>query len=115
MEVISNKDGDLISQFDIINENEIPILERLADLPPQILSTPHHKMLILLKHNHIDANKGKIRGYLYLEGILGFCKLFKRATKNLGFPLMFKTTNLQDIRYTPMGDDINVTIKSLYL
>ena len=67
MEVISNKDGDLISQFDIINENEIPILERLADLPPQILSTPDHKMLRLLINKHIDANKGKFTGYLYLE------------------------------------------------
>ena len=35
MRVISNKDGDLLSQFDIINENDIPVLERLADLPPQ--------------------------------------------------------------------------------
>ena len=31
MKVISNKDGDLISQFDNINENDIPILERIAE------------------------------------------------------------------------------------
>ena len=30
MRVISNKDGDLLSQFDNINENDIPILEQLA-------------------------------------------------------------------------------------
>ena len=36
MTVISNKVGDLLSQFDKINENDIPVLERLADLPPQI-------------------------------------------------------------------------------
>ena len=36
MRAISNKDGDLLSQFDNINENDIPVLERLADLPPQI-------------------------------------------------------------------------------
>ena len=38
--VITKKDGDLLSHFDKINENEIPILERLASLPPQIMSTP---------------------------------------------------------------------------
>ena len=87
MKVISNKDGDLLSQFDNINENDIPILSRIADLPIQIRSTPHQKMLI---DNHIDANKGKIKGYLYLEDIFGFCKTFKKVTKNLGFHLMLK-------------------------
>ena len=43
MRAISNKDGDLLSQFDNINENENPIFERLADLPPQVRSTPHQK------------------------------------------------------------------------
>ena len=43
MRVISNKDGDLLSQFDNINENDIPILEKLADLAPQIRSTPPSK------------------------------------------------------------------------
>ena len=60
MRVISNKDGDLLSQFDNINENDIPDLERLADLLPQEKSTPHQKMLV---NNHTDANKGKIKGY----------------------------------------------------
>ena len=58
MRVILNKDGDLLSQFDNNNENDIPVLERLADLPPQIRSTRHQKMLI---KNHTDPNKGKIR------------------------------------------------------
>ena len=101
-----------MSQFGNINENDIPLLERLADLPPQIRSTPHQKMLI---DNHLDANKGKIKGYLYLEDIFGFCKTFKKVTKNLGFHIMFKTANLQDIIYTSMADDIDVTINSLYL
>ena len=112
MRAISNKDGDLLSQFDNINENDIPVLNRLADLPVQIQSTPHQKMLI---NNHIDANRGKIKGYLYLEDIFGFCKSFKRVTKNLGFHLQFKTNDLQDIIYTSMTDDINVTINNLYL
>ena len=46
MRVISNKDGDLLSQFDKTNENDIPVLERLADLPLQFQATPHQKMLI---------------------------------------------------------------------
>ena len=112
MRAISNKDGDLLSQFDKINENDIPILERLADLPPQIRDSPHQKMLI---NNHIDANKGKIKGYLYLEDIFGFCKTFKKVTKILGFHLTFKTNDLQNIIYSSMADDINVTINNLYL
>ena len=55
MKVISNKDGDLSSQFDNINETDVPVPERLADLPVQIQSTPHQKILI---NNHTDANKG---------------------------------------------------------
>ena len=86
MKVVSNKDDDLLSQFGNINENDIPLLERLADLLPQIRSTPHQKLLI---DNHNDANKVKIKGYLYLEDIFGFCKTFKKVTKNLGFHLTF--------------------------
>ena len=112
MRAISNKDGDLLSQFDNINENDIPVLERLADLPPQIRDSPHQKMLI---NNHTDANKGKIKGYLYLEDIFGFCKTFKKVTKNVGFHLTFKTNDLQNIIYSSMADDINVTINNLYL
>ena len=112
MRAISNKDGDLVSQFDNINENDIPILERLANLPPQIRDTPYYKMLI---DNHTDANRGKIKGYVYLEDIFGFCKTFRKVTKNLGFHLMFKTNDLQNILYSSMADDINVTINNLYL
>ena len=43
MRVISNKAGDLLSQFDNINENDIPVLEGIADLPPQIRSTSYQK------------------------------------------------------------------------
>ena len=112
MKVISNIDGDIISQFDNINENDIPVLERLLNLPPQIRDTPHQKMLI---DNHTDANKRKIKGYLHLKDIFGFCKTFKKVTKKLGFHLMLKTNDLQDIIYTSMDDDINITINRLYL
>ena len=110
--VISNKDGDFLSQFENINENDIPILERPADLPPQIRSTPHQKMLI---NNHTDAKKGKIKGYLFLEDIFGFCKTFKKVTKNVSFHITFKTNDLQNIISSTMSDDINVTINNLYL
>ena len=112
MRVISNKDGDLLSQFDNINENDIPILSRIADLPTQVQSTPHRRKLI---NNHTDANKGKIKGYSFLEVTFVFCKSFRKVTKNLGFLLMFKTNDLRDIIYTSMADDISVTINNLYL
>ena len=66
MKVVSNKDDDFLSQFGKIIENDIPLLERLADLPPQIRSTTHQKMLI---DNHTDRNKSRIKGYYYLEDI----------------------------------------------
>ena len=109
---ISNKDGDLLSQFDNINENDIPVVNRFADLPVQIRDTPHQKMLI---NNHTEANKAKIKGYLYIENVFGFCKTFKKVTKNLGFHLSFKTNDLQDIIYTSMADNIDVTNNNLYL
>ena len=112
MKVISNKDDNSLSQFGNINENDIPVLERLADLPPQTRSTPHQKLLI---DNHTDGNKGKIKGYLYLEVFLGISKTIKKLTKNLGLHLMLKTNGLQDTIYTSIADDINVTNKSLYL
>ena len=89
MRVISNKVGDFLSQFDNINENDIPVLERLPDLSPQIRSTPHQRMLV---NNRTDAIKGKIRGHLYLEDIFGFCKSFEKVTKILGFHLFFENS-----------------------
>ena len=112
MRVISNTYGDLLSQFDNINEKDIPIIERLADLPVQIRDTAHQKMLI---NNHNDANKCKIKGYLYLVDLFGFCKTFEKVTKILGFHLTFKTNDLQNIIYSSMADDISVTINNLYL
>ena len=112
MRAISNKDGDLFSQFDNINENDIPVLERLQDLTVQIRDTPHQKMVI---NNQIDVNKGKFKGYLYLEVIFGFCKTFKKVTKNLAFHLTFKTNDLQNTIFSSMADDIHVIINHLYL
>ena len=69
----------------------------------------------LIINHAVDANKGKIKGHLHLEHIFGFCKTFKKITKNLGFHLKFKMNDLQDIVYTFFAEDINVTINSLYL
>ena len=112
MKVMSNKDGDLLSQFDNINENDIPVLERLLNLPAHIRDTSQQEMLM---NNHTDPNKGKTKGWLYLEGVFGFCKSFKKVIKLLCFHLMLKTNDLQDIIKTSMEDDINVTINILYL
>ena len=112
MRVISNKDGDLLSQLDNIIEKDIPIFERLADLPPQMRFSPHQKMLI---DNHTDANKGKIKRYLYIEDFFGFSKTFKDVTKKLGLHLTFKTNDLQNMIYSAMADNTNVTNKKLYL
>ena len=56
-----------------------------------------------------------MKRYLHLDDIFGFCKTFKKVTKNLGFHKMFKTIDLQNIIYSSMADDINVTFKKLYL
>ena len=37
------------------------------------------------------------------------------VTENLAFHLMFKTANLQHIKYTSMAEDVTVTINSLDL
>ena len=88
MKVISNKSGDLLSQFDIINENDITVLERIVDLPQQIRDTPEQKLLI---NNLTNANESKIKGCLFLADFLGSCKNFEKVTQSFGFHLMLKT------------------------
>ena len=99
--LLTFKDGDLSSYFDKNGESVIDN------------DNPLRKTLI---NNHVrEANKGKIKGQLALEFIFGFCKTFKKITKNLGFHLTFKVNDLQDIIFTTIAVDINVTINSLYL
>ena len=69
----------------------------------------------MLIDNYTDANKGKTKGYVCLEDIFGFCKTFKKVTKNLGPHLMFKTNDLPKIIFSSMADDVNVTNNNLYL
>ena len=66
----------------------------------------------MLIHNYtVEANKGKIKGQLPFEQLFGFCKTFKKTTKNIGFHLTFKMNDLQNIIFTTIVTDINVTIK----
>ena len=110
MKVISNKDDDLLSRFVNINENDIPLLERLADLAPQIRSTPHQNLLTILMWIKV-----KLKDIHIWKIFLDFAKVFKKVTKKFGFHLMFKTANLHGIIYTSMEDDINMKNSSLYL
>ena len=71
----------------------------------------HH----LINNHEPAANKGKIKGQLPLEHIFGFCPVFKRITKQLGFHLTFETTDLQDMLYTTLGDDIKVNFGNSFL
>ena len=117
MRCLTNKDGDLLSQFDKIKEKVVLDNAGNVDEDPTSINlrdTSLHEMLI---SDHAEANRGKIKGQISLENMFGFCKTFKKVTKNLGFHLTFKTADLQNIFYTtlPEGDQINVTINSLYL
>ena len=110
--VLTSKNGDLLSQFDKINESAGVDETATTDI---IRKTSLKKLLF--DNQETDANKGKIKAQLPLEHIIGFCELFKKITKNLAFHLSFKTANLQDIVYTTLANavQVNVTINSLYL
>ena len=73
--------------------------------------------MLIDNHNVVgqEVNKGKIKGHLPLEHIFGFCKSFRKITKNLGFHISFRTADLQDIIFTSIANNIIVTIISLYL
>ena len=101
MRLLTSKDGDLSSYFD---KNGESVLDN--DNPP--------KQLLINNHPQ-EINKGKIKGQLALEHIFGFCKTFEKITKKLGLHLKFEVNDLQDIIFTTIADDINVTINSLYL
>ena len=74
-------------------------------------SLHHH----LINNHDVAANEGKIKVQLPLEHLFGFCKTSKRFTKQLEFPLIFKTDVLQDIIYTTVGDNNKVIFVTLFL
>ena len=108
MRASTNIDGVLLSEFD--NNNE-------GNTNDDFDSTSRKKcsliIIILLVRK---LKKGRIKGQLPLEPIFGFCKTFRKVTKNIVFHITFKTANLQNIIYNSIADgtQINVTINSLY-
>ena len=103
MRLVTQKDGDLSTYFDIIDESENGI--------------NNSSLKQILINNHTEANRGLIRGHLPLEHIFGFARSFKKITKGLGFELDLRTSNRKrDILYTTLdNDDVNVTINSISL
>ena len=103
MRLVTEKDGDLSTYFDIINEKENGIKDSTL------------KQILI--NNHTEANRGLIRGHLHLEYIFGFARSFKKTTKGLGFELDLRTSNRKrDILYTTLDDDdVNVTINCISL
>ena len=93
----TTKDGDLISYFDKIDAPQNGI---------KGLSLSH----ILIDHHVEAADRRKVIGQVPLKHIFGFCKTFKKITKKLGFHLYLKSTELQDLIYTTISVDINITI-----
>ena len=95
MRLLTSEDSGLSSPFDKNGEkahdDNNPLKQKLID-------------------NHAEeVNKGKVKGQLPLEHTFGFCKSFENITKNLGFNLTFKVNDLQDIIFTTLATDINVT------
>ena len=101
MRLLTSKDSDLSSCFDKNGENAL---------------NNNNVLKQILINNHTEpANKGEIKSHLSLEHIFGFCKTFKKITKNLGFHLTFKMNDLQDIVFTTIATAINVTIAYIYM
>ena len=101
MRALTSKDRALLSHFDKIDESEAGI---------ENISLHHH----LINNHDLPANKGKLKGVLLIEHIFGFFKTFKKDTKQLGFYLTLKTTDLQDIIYTSLGDYNKVKFYKLF-
>ena len=100
MRLVTQKDGNLSTYFDIIDESENGI--------------NNSSIKQILIDNHTEANRGLIPGHLPLEYVFGFFRSFKKNSKSLGFELDLRTSNRkQDILYTTIEDeDVNVTINS---
>ena len=103
MRLVTLKDGDLSSFFDVIDESE------------DANNKTSNKQLLI--NNHTEANRGIIRKHLPLEYISGFCLLFKKITKGFGLVLELITSNKQrNSLYTTTGDyKVNNTFNKFYL
>ena len=65
MRLITNKDWDLLSHFDKINETQDGVFN----------SSLKH---MFINNHEIEVNRGKIKGYLNLEDLFGVCRTFKK-------------------------------------
>ena len=72
MRALTSKAGDLLSDFEKIDESQAEIEN----------TSLHHN---LINNHDVAVNKGKNKGHLPFEHIFGFCKTFKKITKQLGF------------------------------
>ena len=104
MRALTSKHGDLLSHFDQINA---------GDTNASINNTSLKELFI--DNDTVAVNRGKTKGQLPLQHVFGFCQTFKTLTKSLWFHLTLKTASVQDIIFTTLGNDIIVTIDSLYL
>ena len=102
MWALTSKDGDLSSPFDKIDKSEVEIEN----------SSLHHH---LLNNRDVAVNEGRIWKKLPLEQLFGFCKIFEKVAKQLGFYLTFETADLQDYIYTRLGDNVQVNFSKLFL
>ena len=103
MRLVTQKDGDLSTYFDIIDESENGI------------NNSSIKQILI---NYLtEANRGPIRDQLPLESIFRLARSFEKLTKKLGFELDLPTPiRKQEILYTTLDDnDVNVTINSISL
>ena len=101
MGALTSKDGDLLSNFDKIDESDGEI---------QNTSLHHH-----LNNNHdLASKKGKNNRKLPLEHLFGFCWTFEKLSEQLAIRLPFETSDLQDIFYTTLADEIKVTFDKLF-
>ena len=104
MRLLTQKDGDLSSFFDKIDESEA------------VISNSSLKHMLINSHTNEDI-RGKKRADLPFELVFGFAETFRKITKGLAFELQLKTSaEKQNIIYTTLGgNDIIVTINSKYL
>ena len=101
MSFLTRKQADLISFFDKIDETQDGIKGSSS-------------IKILIDKIEQVANRVMVKGDLPLELIVGFYKTLSKIIKNLVFLLNLKTVDLQDLIYTTIGVDNNITTEKLY-
>ena len=99
MTPLKSKDGGLLSHFDEIEESHAEIKNT---------SLIH----LLVKKPDIPVNESKIKGQLPWEILFGFCRTYKKISEQLGFHLILKTVEQQDINYKAVDEDIKVSFGS---